>query len=72
MEVGATNPPPQLCVMLRERAGVALSPYCHLPQAHHLFELLKLQRIFVTRFGELVGAVGRAEVRGGTRQGTSG
>ncbi|NWI31668.1 CLCKB protein, partial [Sula dactylatra] len=40
-----------------------LSPWTSLHQAHHLFELLKLQRIFVTRFGELVGAVSRAEVR---------
>ncbi|GAB0198698.1 chloride channel protein ClC-Kb-like [Grus japonensis] len=32
-------------------------------KAHHLFELLKLQRIFVTRFGELVGAVSRVELR---------
>ncbi|NWX74287.1 CLCKB protein, partial [Alca torda] len=40
-----------------------LSPWTSLHQAHHLFELLKLQRIFVTRFGELVGAVSRLEVR---------
>ncbi|NWR64158.1 CLCKB protein, partial [Bucorvus abyssinicus] len=40
-----------------------LSPWTSLHQAHHLFELLKLQRIFVTRFGELVGAVSRVEVR---------
>ncbi|KAM7084040.1 chloride channel protein ClC-Kb-like [Ciconia maguari] len=40
-----------------------LSPWTSLHQAHHLFELLKLQRIFVTRFGELVGAVSRAELR---------
>ncbi|NXX44752.1 CLCKB protein, partial [Tricholaema leucomelas] len=40
-----------------------LSPWTSLHQAHHLFELLKLQRIFVTRYGELVGAVSRAEVR---------
>ncbi|NXX08291.1 CLCKB protein, partial [Larus smithsonianus] len=33
-----------------------LSPWTSLHQAHHLFELLKLQRIFVTRVGELVGA----------------
>lgn len=46
--------------------GVALSPRVPVvPKAHHLFELLKLQRIFVTRFGELVGAVSRVEVRGG-------
>uniref|UniRef100_A0A672UXL1 Chloride channel protein n=1 Tax=Strigops habroptila TaxID=2489341 RepID=A0A672UXL1_STRHB len=38
-----------------------LSPWTSLHQAHHLFELLRLQRIFVTRFGELVGAVSRAE-----------
>lgn len=69
---GSHQRPPRLCVTLRGRAGVALSPRCHLPQAHHLFELLKLQRIFVTRFGELVGAVSRAEVRGGGEGGTSG
>ncbi|XP_057257302.1 chloride channel protein ClC-Ka [Pezoporus wallicus] len=40
-----------------------LLPWTSLHQAHHLFELLKLQRIFVTRFGELVGAVSRAELR---------
>lgn len=33
-------------------------------QAYHLFQLLRLQRVFVTRSGELVGAVSRAEVRG--------
>ncbi|OXB77258.1 UNVERIFIED_CONTAM: hypothetical protein H355_002250 [Colinus virginianus] len=31
-----------------------LSPWTSLHQAHHLFELLKLQRIFVTRYGELL------------------
>uniref|UniRef100_A0A672UVM8 Chloride channel protein n=1 Tax=Strigops habroptila TaxID=2489341 RepID=A0A672UVM8_STRHB len=41
-----------------------LSPWTSLHQAHHLFELLRLQRIFVTRFGELVGAVSRAELSG--------
>ncbi|XP_064027817.1 chloride channel protein ClC-Kb-like [Pogoniulus pusillus] len=40
-----------------------LSPWTSLHQAHHLFELLKLQRIFVTRYGQLVGAVSRAELR---------
>ncbi|NXY91314.1 CLCKB protein, partial [Alcedo cyanopectus] len=40
-----------------------LSPWTSLHQAHHLFELLKLQRIFVTCSGELVGAVSRVEVR---------
>uniref|UniRef100_A0A8C3LRG1 Chloride channel protein n=1 Tax=Chrysolophus pictus TaxID=9089 RepID=A0A8C3LRG1_CHRPC len=35
-------------------------------QAHHLFELLKLQCIFVTHYGELVGAVTRTEVPAGT------
>ncbi|KGL79251.1 Chloride channel protein ClC-Kb, partial [Tinamus guttatus] len=40
-----------------------LSPWTSLHQTHHLFELLKLQRLFVTRGGELVGAVTRAEVR---------
>ncbi|NXW04457.1 CLCKB protein, partial [Fregetta grallaria] len=49
-----------------------LSPWTSLHQAHHLFELLKLQRIFVTRFGELVGAVSRVEVRGGGQGGGQG
>ncbi|NXK14054.1 CLCKB protein, partial [Herpetotheres cachinnans] len=49
-----------------------LSPWTSLHQAHHLFELLKLQRIFVTRFGELVGAVSRVEVRGGEQGGRQG
>ncbi|XP_074781038.1 chloride channel protein ClC-Kb-like isoform X2 [Athene noctua] len=40
-----------------------LSPWTSLHQAHHLFELLKLQRVFVTRCGELVGAVSRVELR---------
>ncbi|NWI04041.1 CLCKB protein, partial [Tichodroma muraria] len=41
-----------------------LSPWTSLHQAYHLFQLLKLQRVFVTCSGELVGAVSRAEVRG--------
>ncbi|NXD31058.1 CLCKB protein, partial [Spelaeornis formosus] len=40
-----------------------LSPWTSLHQAYHLFQLLKLQRVFVTCSGELVGAVSRAEVR---------
>ncbi|XP_066059091.1 chloride channel protein ClC-Ka [Chamaea fasciata] len=40
-----------------------LSPWTSLHQAYHLFQLLKLQRVFVTRSGELVGAVSRAELR---------
>ncbi|NWI62964.1 CLCKB protein, partial [Todus mexicanus] len=44
-----------------EPVMLQLSPWTSLHQAHHLFELLKLQRIFVTRSGELVGAVSRAE-----------
>ncbi|NXP60414.1 CLCKB protein, partial [Chloropsis cyanopogon] len=40
-----------------------VSPWTSLHQAYHLFQLLKLQRVFVTRSGELVGAVSRAEVR---------
>uniref|UniRef100_A0A8D0FG09 Chloride channel protein n=1 Tax=Strix occidentalis caurina TaxID=311401 RepID=A0A8D0FG09_STROC len=51
-----------------------LSPWTSLHQAHHLFELLKLQRVFVTRCGELVGAVSRVEVKGGgwTQRGDKG
>ncbi|NWY95136.1 CLCKB protein, partial [Loxia curvirostra] len=44
------------------------SPWTSLHQAHHLFQLLKLQRVFVTRSGELVGAVSRAEVKRGKRE----
>ncbi|NWT75376.1 CLCKB protein, partial [Prunella himalayana] len=44
------------------------SPWTSLHQAYHLFQLLKLQRVFVTRAGELVGAVSRAEVRGENRE----
>ncbi|NWU87496.1 CLCKB protein, partial [Onychorhynchus coronatus] len=40
-----------------------LSPWTSLHQAYHLFQLLKLQRVFVTCRGELVGAVGWEEVR---------
>ncbi|XP_058711178.1 chloride channel protein ClC-Kb-like [Poecile atricapillus] len=40
-----------------------LSPWTSLHQAYHLFQLLKLQRVFVTRSGELVGAVSRTELR---------
>ncbi|XP_042667174.1 chloride channel protein ClC-Kb-like isoform X2 [Centrocercus urophasianus] len=40
-----------------------LSPWTSLHQAHHLFELLKLQCVFVTHYGELVGAVTRTELR---------
>ncbi|NWX55838.1 CLCKB protein, partial [Promerops cafer] len=43
------------------------SPWTSLHQAYHLFQLLKLQRVFVTRSGELVGAVSRVEVRGDNR-----
>ncbi|XP_068771890.1 chloride channel protein ClC-Kb-like isoform X2 [Struthio camelus] len=46
-----------------EPITLQLSPWTSLHQAHHLFELLKLQHVFVTRFGELVGAVTRAELR---------
>ncbi|XP_074969929.1 chloride channel protein ClC-Kb-like isoform X1 [Phalacrocorax aristotelis] len=46
-----------------EPVMLQLLPWTSLHQAHHLFELLKLQRIFVTRFGELVGAVSRVELR---------
>lgn len=67
---GSHQAPPQFCVTVRGCGWggfVPTCPHCHLPKAHHLFELLKLQRIFVTRFGELVGAVSRVEVRGGDK-----
>uniref|UniRef100_A0A8C4U8I0 Chloride channel protein n=1 Tax=Falco tinnunculus TaxID=100819 RepID=A0A8C4U8I0_FALTI len=76
MGLGTTPCPPVLCRGEGTQHGrggfVPMCPCCHLPKAHHLFELLKLQRIFVTRFGELVGAVSRVEVRRGTRGGTRG
>ncbi|NXC43326.1 CLCKB protein, partial [Penelope pileata] len=49
-----------------EPVMLQLSPWTSLHQAHNLFELLKLQRIFVTRYGELVGTVTRTEVTMGT------
>ncbi|KAI1231359.1 hypothetical protein IHE44_0007804 [Lamprotornis superbus] len=39
------------------------SPWTSLHQAYHLFQLLKLQRVFVTCSGELVGTVSRVELR---------
>ncbi|NWV17799.1 CLCKB protein, partial [Origma solitaria] len=50
------------CVI--EPIMLQFSPWTSLHQAYHLFQLLKLQRVFVTCSGELVGAVSRAEVRG--------
>ncbi|RLV89734.1 hypothetical protein DV515_00014723, partial [Chloebia gouldiae] len=44
-----------------EPVMLQFSPWTSLHQAYHLFQLLKLQRVFVTRSGELVGAVSRAE-----------
>ncbi|XP_025909346.1 chloride channel protein ClC-Kb-like [Nothoprocta perdicaria] len=46
-----------------EPVMLQLSPWTSLHQTHHLFELLKLQQLFVTRGGELVGTVTRAELR---------
>ncbi|KAM4652641.1 chloride channel protein ClC-Kb-like isoform 1-T2 [Discoglossus pictus] len=40
-----------------------LSTWTSLHQAHHLFELLSLQRAFVTKFGKIVGCVTRNEMR---------
>ncbi|XP_025030447.1 chloride channel protein ClC-Kb [Python bivittatus] len=40
-----------------------LSPWTSLHQAHHLFELLNLQRAFVTQLGKVVGIVTRRELR---------
>ncbi|NWV36412.1 CLCKB protein, partial [Grantiella picta] len=50
------------CVI--EPIMLQFSPWTSLHQAYHLFQMLKLQRVFVTSSGELVGAVSRAEVRG--------
>nr|XP_028597229.1 chloride channel protein ClC-Kb-like isoform X3 [Podarcis muralis] len=40
-----------------------LSPWMSLHQVHNLFELLNLQRAFVTQLGKVVGVVSRNEVR---------
>ncbi|XP_006023311.1 chloride channel protein ClC-Kb isoform X3 [Alligator sinensis] len=40
-----------------------LSPCTSLHQTHHLFELLNLQRVFVTSLGRVIGAVSRSEVK---------
>uniref|UniRef100_A0A8C3DMR4 Chloride voltage-gated channel Ka n=1 Tax=Corvus moneduloides TaxID=1196302 RepID=A0A8C3DMR4_CORMO len=65
-DVSRDPPPPQFCVTLRGHGEGGFVPMSllSLSQAYHLFQLLKLQRVFVTRSGELVGAVSRAEVRG--------
>ncbi|CAH2318467.1 chloride channel -Kb-like isoform X1 [Pelobates cultripes] len=40
-----------------------LSTWTSLHEAHHLFELLSLQHVFVTKFGKIVGSVTRNELR---------
>ncbi|XP_053546227.1 chloride channel protein ClC-Kb-like [Bombina bombina] len=40
-----------------------LSSWTSLHEAHHLFELLNLQYVFVTNFGKIVGRVTRKEMR---------
>uniref|UniRef100_A0A8C6YHZ3 Chloride channel protein n=1 Tax=Naja naja TaxID=35670 RepID=A0A8C6YHZ3_NAJNA len=40
-----------------------LSPWTSLHQAHNLFEMLNLQRAFVTQLGKVVGIVTRRELR---------
>uniref|UniRef100_A0A8C3FX37 Chloride channel protein n=1 Tax=Chrysemys picta bellii TaxID=8478 RepID=A0A8C3FX37_CHRPI len=42
-----------------EPLTLQLSPWTSLHQAHNLFELLNLQRVFVTSLGRVVGAVSR-------------
>ncbi|KAM3824251.1 chloride channel protein ClC-Ka isoform 1-T2 [Vipera latastei] len=43
--------------------SLQLSPWTSLHQAHNLFELLNLQRAFVTQLGKVVGIVTRRELR---------
>ncbi|XP_027567161.2 chloride channel protein ClC-Ka [Pipra filicauda] len=51
-----------------EPVMLQFSPWTSLHQACHLCQLLKLQRVFVTRCGDLVGAVGWAELRKGIEE----
>ncbi|XP_032565030.1 chloride channel protein ClC-Ka isoform X2 [Chiroxiphia lanceolata] len=51
-----------------EPVMLQFSPWTSLHQAYHLCQLLKLQRVFVTRCGDLVGAVGWAELRKGIEE----
>ncbi|XP_065277450.1 chloride channel protein ClC-Kb-like [Emys orbicularis] len=46
-----------------EPITLQLSPWTSLHQAHNLFELLNLQRVFVTSLGRVVGAVSRSEMK---------
>ncbi|XP_034609184.1 chloride channel protein ClC-Kb-like isoform X1 [Trachemys scripta elegans] len=46
-----------------EPLTLQLSPWTSLHQAHNLFELLNLQRVFVTSLGRVVGAVSRSEMK---------
>ncbi|XP_039364620.1 chloride channel protein ClC-Kb-like isoform X1 [Mauremys reevesii] len=46
-----------------EPITLQLSPWTSLHQAHNLFELLNLQRVFVTSLGQVVGAVSRSEMK---------
>uniref|UniRef100_A0A8C3FTT6 Chloride channel protein n=1 Tax=Chrysemys picta bellii TaxID=8478 RepID=A0A8C3FTT6_CHRPI len=56
----------------RPRTGRRCPAPSHSPllpfQAHNLFELLNLQRVFVTSLGRVVGAVSRSEVGAGASQ----
>lgn len=64
------GPSPGLCHTEGTRRGW-ICPHVFLlslSQAYHLFQLLKLQRVFVTRSGELVGAVSRTEVKRGKKE----
>ncbi|XP_067422329.1 chloride channel protein ClC-Kb-like isoform X3 [Emydura macquarii macquarii] len=46
-----------------EPITLQLSPSTSLHQAHNLFELLNLQRVFVTSLGRIIGVVSRSEVK---------
>ncbi|XP_056651705.1 chloride channel protein ClC-Kb isoform X3 [Monodelphis domestica] len=57
-----------------EPVTLQLSPQTSLYQVHHLFEILKMERILVTSMGRVVGFISWVEVpgkgKGGTRQKT--
>ncbi|XP_056651700.1 chloride channel protein ClC-Kb isoform X1 [Monodelphis domestica] len=57
-----------------EPLTLQLSPQTSLHQVHHLFEILKMERILVTSMGRVVGFISWVEVpgkgKGGTRQKT--
>lgn len=62
--LGLLSPVASSCLLQPRSWVTASSPLQPPPflQTHHLFELLNLQRVFVTSLGRVIGAVSRSEV----------